>query len=120
MRKLIVIAILALLLTASMPPPLPSSYYGEISGAAPGAIVTAEARGVTVSTTAFAWHGLTVYRLDMPGDIVGTDAIEGGRAGDAITFRVGGASAGKAVWKSGTNTQVNLTVRRAKSTERRR
>ena len=111
MKKLIVIALVVMLLVAAdLPPALPSSFYGEINGAGPGAVVTATVGGTTRSTTAFAWQGLTVYALD----------AEGGQTGQVVTCRVNGIIAGKGVYRTGTNQRANLTVTKPKSIYRRR
>jgi hypothetical protein len=52
-----------------------------------------------------------VYSLDIPSDLTETPAIDGGKEGDTIQFKVGGLLATQTgTWHSGTNMELNLTV----------
>ncbi|MGB3703074.1 MAG: hypothetical protein WA997_17575 [Anaerolineales bacterium] len=98
------------------PPPMPSSYYGTVK---------ANGSNVPLTTTASAWidgvkyaetsvivfNADTVYNLDVPGDILSTAEIEGGKPGDLITFSINNDFANQTgVWQSGTNTELNLSI----------
>jgi hypothetical protein len=57
------------------------------------------------------YQGDSVYALDVRGDDPDTPAQDGGREGDTIQFKIGGALAGQTgVWHSGTNASLNLTA----------
>lgn len=98
------------------PPPKPSSYYGTVK---------ANGSNVPLTTTVSAWidgvkyaetsvivpNADTVYNLDVPGDILSTAEIEGGKPGDLITFSINNDFANQTgVWQSGTNTELNLSI----------
>ena len=97
--KYFLIAILALcLIAADLPPALPSSYYGTITGAGAGAIVTSNFAG---STIAFFAEGYgVIYSLN----------VTGGEDGAPVTIYVNGKAAGTAIYATGSNTNVNLIV----------
>jgi len=97
-------------------PPLPSSLYGTVTfnGATipDGTSVEALISGMVYATTlTVTYEGKSVYALDVPGDDPGTDAVEGGREGDLIQFKIGGIPASQtAVWRSGTNVNLDLAA----------
>lgn len=97
-------------------PPLPSSFYGvvKLNGAnvPDGTRVEALVDGAVVAYTASrTYEGASVYSVDVPGDDSSTAAVEGGRQGGTIIFRVGGAPAKETgTWRSGTNTQLDLSL----------
>jgi hypothetical protein len=114
-----IIICLALLVTpiaVQAIPPLPSSIYGTVkvnnANVVDGTLVEALINGQVVA------HGFTetyqgdsVYTLDVPGDDGSTAAVEGGKEGDKITFRVGGVMASETgVWHGATNVMLNLTI----------
>ncbi len=95
-------------------PPLPASFFGllHFNKDAPGVGTTIEATipGVSGSfNTSVALDGSDlVYMMDVPGDISGTPAKEGGVEGDTVSFSIGGRILATAPWHSGTHTQVDL------------
>ncbi len=97
-------------------PPLPSSIYGviKVNGAnvPDGTRVEAMVDGAVVAYAASrTYEGSSVYSLDVPGDDSSTAAVEGGREGGVITFRVGGVAARETgTWRSGTHAQLDLSV----------
>lgn len=97
-------------------PLLPSSFYGLVIIAGqnvPAGITVSAFIGNTrfAETTTFIADGVSVYRLDVPGDDPDTPAIEGGREGDTVRFQVMGFDADQtATWHSGTYTQLDLTL----------
>lgn len=97
-------------------PALPSSFYGTVklnnTNLPDGMVVQALigdlmiAQGYTQT-----YQGDSVYTLSVPGDNTDTVAIDGGREGDTITFKVGGILATETgTWHSATNVPLNLTV----------
>jgi hypothetical protein len=116
-----VLIVLGLLLGAvqagsAQPPPMPSSFYGTVkadgSNVSPLTLVSAWINGVKYAESqVMIFNTDTVYALDVPGDIVGTPEIEGGKPGDVITFRIGNTPAHQTgTWQSGTNVEFNLSV----------
>jgi len=101
---------------AAAPPPLPSSFYGTVKfngeNVAVGATVTAWINGVWYADSLTElYQANTVFSLDVPGDQTDTPAIEGGKAGDTVVFKVNGVNAVEtATWQSGVNAQRNLTL----------
>lgn len=97
-------------------PPLPSSFYGPVkfNHASPpdGTSVEALINGqVFAFATTQTYQGNAVYSLDVPGDDSTTAAIEGGREGDQVSFRIGGQLAEQtATWHSGTNVEMALSA----------
>ncbi len=108
------IATVSLQVTAGGTPPLPASFFGllHFNRSAPtvGTTIEASIPGVSGSfTTAVALDGSDLfYMLDVPGDISGTPAKEGGLEGDTVSFSIGGRVLATAPWHSGTHTQVDL------------
>ncbi|MCI0575506.1 MAG: tandem-95 repeat protein [Chloroflexi bacterium] len=103
-------------ITQTIPPPLASSFYGPVTvggdNVPAGTVVSAWINGVQYATApAFLEDGRSVYRLDLPGDLPETTAVEGGQQGQLITFKVGGAAAAPAaVWQTGTYVSHTLTT----------
>ncbi len=108
------IATVSLQITAGGTPPLPASFFGllHFNKDAPGVGTTIEATipGVSGSfNTSVALDGSDLfYMLDVPGDISGTPAKEGGVEGDTVSFSIGGRILASASWHSGTHSQVDL------------
>ena len=98
------------------PPPIPASFYGTVkangSNVPLSTKVSAWIDGVKYAeTTVIVFNADTVYNIDVPGDILSTSEIEGGKPGDLITFHVNSSVANQAgTWQSGTNTELNLSI----------
>jgi hypothetical protein len=97
-------------------PPLPSSFYGSIkqnggnlsAGTPIQALINNQ---VFATSTIEIYQGESVYSLTVPGDDPGTVQVEGGQAGDTISFRINGELADQTgTWESGTNVSLNLTL----------
>lgn len=101
-------------------PPLPSSFYGTVkvnqSNVPDGTIVHALIGGqVYAEGRTQTYQGDSVFALDVPGDDTETAALDGGRDGDVIQFKIGGATADQtAVWHGGTNVSLILTATSSK------
>lgn len=97
-------------------PPLPASFWGTVTlDAAPVAVgtpVEVLVGGTPCAIAAVRWvEGRAVYTVHVPGDDPTTPEVEGGREGDALAFRVGGALYPQgAVWRGGTNTRLDLAA----------
>lgn len=98
------------------PAPRPSSFFGAVTvggeAVAPGTPVSAWVGGVPFAeTVTFEVAGEAVFRLDVPGDVAETAAVEGGVEGQEVAFRVGNAVAAEvAVWSDGTVARVDLSA----------
>jgi hypothetical protein len=97
-------------------PTLPSSFYGTVKvndanvadGTRVQALINGHAYAEGLTQT---YQGDSVYTVDVPGDDTGTAAQDGGREGDTIQFKIGGALSNQTgTWHSGTNVMLNLTV----------
>ena len=101
---------------AAEPPPMPSSFYGTVksngSNVPLSTQVSAWINGVKYAeTSVIEFNGDTVYNLDIPGDILATPEIEGGKPGELVTFSINSDfAAQKGTWQSGTNTELNLSI----------
>jgi hypothetical protein len=97
-------------------PPLPASFYGTVKinnsnvpdnttiQALIGGQIYAEARTLT-------YQNDSVFSLNVIGDDTDTTAVDGGREGDTIQFKIGGLLADQTgVWHSGTNVNLDLTA----------
>lgn len=110
--------IVSLLITlpALAVPTLPSSFYGSVkvnnSNVPDGTSIQALIGGqVYAEGFTQTYEGGSVYSLDVKGDDTDTAAQDGGREGDTIQFKIGGALAGQTgVWHTGTNVMLNLTT----------
>lgn len=96
------------------PPPLPASFYGQvlIEGEAPSPTsISAFIHDVQFAESPLiSQAGQWVYALKIPADNPATADIEGGRAGDTVSFFAGDTAVATAVWQGGTNTQLDLTI----------
>jgi hypothetical protein len=95
------------------PPPIPASFYGTVAGDEPaaGLEVAASINGTAYAQTSLQQvEGEWVYTLKVPADNPSTEAIEGGRAGDEITFLLDGRPVATATWQSGANSRLDLTM----------
>ena len=98
------------------PPPMPSSFYGTVkangSNVPLSTKISAWIDGVKYTeTSVIVFNSDTVYNLDVPGDIISTPEIEGGKPGDLITFSINGVFANQTgTWQSGTNIELNLSI----------
>jgi hypothetical protein len=106
---------LAAPLRAQAIPPLPSSFYGTVQidgGSIPdGTRITAWINGHEIASgLSQTYQGESVYSLDVLGDDPDSPAVEGGRDGIAIQFKIGDLNAGQiGSWHSGTNVHFDLT-----------
>lgn len=100
----------------AQPPPIPSSFYGTVksngSNVPLPAQVSAWIDGIKYAeTSVIVFNSDTVYKIDIPGDILTTPEIEGGKSGDLITFQVNNDFASQTgTWQSGTNLELNLSI----------
>jgi hypothetical protein len=118
MKKLIFIALLALLFTSlpqsveaqTCPPPaLPSSFYGMVLGAKSGQEVSVYANGLLAAKTrTFLYGNTVVYRIDVPGLDPCNPTRGGGTENASLKFQIGGQTIGSAVWHGGSNVKLNL------------
>ncbi len=119
-RVFVAVCVLAVSLSQAMPvgamPALPSSFYGTVrvnaanvpDGTQVQALIGGQVVAAGVTQT---YQGDSVYVLDVPGDNPDTPAQDGGRSGDVIQFKIGGALADQTgEWRSGTNIGLNLTA----------
>lgn len=101
---LLFIAVVSLAVSASMPPMLPSSFYGYVSGYNAGQRLTASIDGVQVaSTTLFTYQGSVVYSIDVPG------YYENDPTGKTIVFKIGGQQVASGIWHSGTLVRLDIS-----------
>ncbi len=99
-------------------PALPSSFYGTVklnsANVPDGTLVQAFIGGLVIAqgyTQLF--QGDSYYALDVPSDDTATPAIDGGREGDTIAFKVGGITAHETgTWHSGTDVQLKFNRHR--------
>jgi hypothetical protein len=100
----------------AQPPPIPSSFYGTVksngSNVSLPTKVSAWIDGIKYAeTSVIVFNSDTVYKIDIPGDILTTPEIEGGKPGDLITFQVNNDFASQTGnWQSGTNIELNLSI----------
>ncbi len=96
------------------PPELPSSFYGEIhiltNPPSAGQLVEAYVPGVIlpVATTAILNTNPLTYAIDVPGDVTGTPAKEGGVENDVVTFKINGHAVASGIWHSGTSVRLDF------------
>ena len=114
-RALLVLVIGALLASpaARAVPPLPSSFWGEVTlDGAPvpaGTLVEALVDGrVCGRTRTILYEGRAHYALNALGDDPSTPEVEGGRDGEALDLAVEGVPIATGTWRSGTNVRVDL------------
>ena len=120
--RFLIIGLLASLFLGALPtrvlalPPFPSSFLGQVSlnGLDIPVAVRIEAlidEKVVAYNHSFMHEGHSFYFLDVPGDDPSTAVIEGGKAGQEITFLIGGVEAKQtATWASATNVRLDLTA----------
>jgi PKD repeat protein len=96
------------------PPPLPSSFYGEIhindTPPIAGQYVEAYIDGITgpAATVAIKGAAPLTYMIKIAGDLLGTPAKDGGEEGDLITFKINGRVVATGYWHSGTSVSLNF------------
>jgi hypothetical protein len=117
--SIIIVMLTSLILTRggyAQPPPIPASFFGMVKASGSNvplsSKVSAWIDGVKYAETSVVEFNFdTVYTIDIPGDILSTPEIEGGKPGDTITFLVNNSVANQsAIWQSGTNSELNLTI----------
>jgi uncharacterized repeat protein (TIGR01451 family) len=103
--------------TTQEAPPRPSSFFGRVTiggtkDIPPGTRVSAWIGGIRYAEAfSLLADGQSVYRLDLPGDNENTPAVEGGRPGQTVTFRVAGVQVPQtATWQDGLYQQLDLTA----------
>ena len=97
------------------PPPLPSSFHGEVhildNPPVPGDTVQILVPGLSApiaSAAIYLYETNQVYSVDVPGDIFGTSAREGGTEGELLTFKVNGRIVATGFWHKGSSVQLDL------------
>ena len=105
----------ATMVIGAPPPPLPSSFHGEIHfiDNPPFSTDTVQifAPGVSGTTATAAIRTIDSYlgfELNVRGDIDGTPTKEGGMENDPLTFMINGRIAAMAYWHTGTSVLLNL------------
>jgi hypothetical protein len=102
MKKIMLVAVSILMvfvLTAyELPPELPSSFWGEVSGGRAGQQVTTNMSG---STETFIYNGKVVYAIN----------VTHGTEGQTVVFYVNGIRTGSGIYHVGTNQNLNLQLR---------
>lgn len=101
-------------------PPFPSSFYGTVKvngvNVPDGTVIQALVDGqVYAESHTQTYEGDSFFSLDVMGDDTDTTAIDGGREGDTIQFKIGGVLVEQtAIWHGGTNVALNLTITSSK------
>jgi hypothetical protein len=102
MKRLLFALLVMVLCTAyTLPPALPSSFWGYVSGMPAGAEIGAYSSGVLLDSTSTVYapgYGV-VYALD----------AEHGSDGALVVFKFGSAVVGYGIYHTGTNQRVDLT-----------
>lgn len=103
-KRFLLVVLVLMLIAADVPPQLPSSFYGTVTGYPAGTKINVWRDGVKVVTVkAFDYPGYgTVYTVNVPG--VAADE------GKPLVFKTGGVVIGRGVWHSGTNVELNLSA----------
>jgi hypothetical protein len=106
MKKLWLASFLCIfLIAAEMPSALPSSFYGNALNGYAGQPINVYFNDVMVaSTQVYLCNGQPVYAVDVP--------MDGVANGTPVVFKFGIFRVGGGVLYSGTNTQLNLNMRR--------
>ena len=101
--KTIILSILVLILctAATLPPELPSSFWGYATGIPTGASVDVYANGVVLAQAQVQDYG---------GIIAYTVNVTGGSEGDVLQFKYNGALVGYGVYHVGTNQQLDIVL----------
>lgn len=117
-RGLMCMGLLALAITgraSAAPPPLPSSFYGQVqltdAGPLVGQHLLVYVPGVTgpVADVVIAdSSGQAVYSVNVRGDSDETTVKDGGVTGDDVTFRLGTRIVAVGEWAGGSNVQLHL------------
>ena len=106
MKKLlfgILILVMLLNVAAILPPQMPSSFYGEISGYTSGRVCAYSGGIQRVCTIPFRYSGKWVYTLNVPTDGLTESSI--------VRFYIKGLRVGLGFIHTGTNVNLNLKVR---------
>jgi hypothetical protein len=109
-----VVALLSSLMVASVsaqPPTPPNRFFGNVTGAAAGASVTATIGGATCGQTTVKADGTYVLDVVSSGQTAGC-----GTEGASVSFTVNGSPAGSGTWSSGKFTSLDLTAGAASPT----
>ncbi len=109
------VATVTIHITDDTPPVVPSSFHGQINISpnppSAGDFVDAYVPGAAsyVARTTIKNTSPLTYAIDVPGDVVGTSAKEGGVDGDLVTFKINGNVVGTGTWHSGTSVLLDFT-----------
>jgi hypothetical protein len=106
-----VVALISSLMVASVsaqPPTPPNRFFGNVTGAAAGASVTATIGGVTCGQTTVKSDSTYVLDVVSSGQTAGC-----GTEGASVSFTVNGAPAGSGTWSSGKFTSLDLAPQAA-------
>lgn len=100
MKKIILIVCLLALLCSgfTLPPALPSSFWGECSGIPVGAAITISYGGIEAKTATLTYAGKVYYAVNL------VNGVEG----DIVYFRYAGRVVGQAAYHVGTNQHIDL------------
>lgn len=122
-NRIFIFTLLAILLALSIPKPafagqplLPAAFYGNVTAdnqttLHAGLVVVAAIDGIEYARgNVFSTEGAWVYTLKVPADDPSTEAVDGGRPGDRVTFSIDGEILGTAPWQGGSNTPVDLSL----------
>lgn len=99
MSKIFIAVLLGVFLTAAvLPPAMPSSFYGVISGSRVGDLVTTNFSGYT-----------NVFYAEGYGNVYSLN-VTGGNTGDLVTFYVNGKVVGTATYREASNQRVDFSI----------
>jgi hypothetical protein len=113
---LVLLLLTALVLTALPVQAIPQPghhFYGNVTGAEPGAVISAKIRGIEYATTSVDTRGRYGYspRFEIPADDYGTRrVIEGGRVGDVVKFYIQDTLVGQAPFIIWGMTKLDLSL----------
>ena len=103
--------------TLAGPPPLPSTFYGQLTippetTISPNTTITAQINQITYTQSKIMHQeGTWVYTVKIPGDDFATKVIEGGQPGDTIQFYLNNKLLSQtATWQSGSVTHLDLNL----------
>jgi len=97
---LLIVCLLAFLLGSgfTLPPELPSSFWGECNGIPTGEVIAISYGGVEAKTATLTYAGTVYYAVNL------VDGVEG----QIVYFRYAGRLVGQSVYRVGTNQHIDL------------